>query len=203
MLSTIVARGLVGIAFLGIFQGSPLPFDVRARQELLFGKGQGEEGSYYDVVITRQPEEGVAIKLPYTSKGGKFYFDLHHRIDMKPDFAFPAEVTTVVEVITGGTNSLGRFTISETIDKQGETNGTVVKVSTAPVDRYVVPVSTKTVTLNTQPGPQSISIVGRSQTISRNGAVARVEAPGARIAVVSNFRFEDASQVNPLKKTTP
>src|SRR5207245_4741331 len=54
---------------------------------------------YYDVVITRQPTQGILIKLPYTKKGGKFSFDLHHRMAMTEDFGLPAEVTTVVEVL--------------------------------------------------------------------------------------------------------
>jgi hypothetical protein len=180
-----------------------LPFDVRARKELTFGQGQASKQTYYDVVVTRIPDDGVAIKLPYTSKGGKFHFDLHHRVTLTPDFVFPAEVTTVVEVLTGGTNSLGVFTISGTIDKDGKADEPIVKVSTAGLDRYVTPIARKSVTFSTQRGPQSISVVGKYQTITRNGAVTRVETPGARIAVVSNFKFEDASEVNPTKMTIP
>src|SRR5262245_60247716 len=86
-------------------QGEPLPFEMRARPELQFGKGETTSASYYDVVVTRQADAGVALKLPYTLKGGRLHFDLHHRLAVPPDFEFPAEVTTVVEVITGGTNS--------------------------------------------------------------------------------------------------
>jgi hypothetical protein len=203
MLSSLFARGLIGAFLFGALQGDPLPFDVRAKQEMVFGKGQTTGQSYYDVVITRQTDNGVAIKLPYTPKGGKFFFDLHHRIALSPDFALPAEVTTVVEILTGGTNSLGVYTLSSTIDKDGKLEETVVRASKAEADRFITPVSSKTVTVATQPGPQSISIVGKSQTISRNGGITRVETPGARIAIVSNLRFEDASQRNPLKKVTP
>src|SRR3989475_9899124 len=90
--------------------GKDIAFDIRARQTLLMGKGAASGSTYYDVVITRQPTQGILIKLPYTKKGGKFSFDLHHRIAMTEDFGLPAEVTTVVEVLSGGTTNLGGFT---------------------------------------------------------------------------------------------
>jgi len=88
-------------------EGKDIPFDVRARQNLLMGKGSNSGSPYYDVIITRQPTQGILIKLPYTKKGGKFSFDLHHRIAMTEDFGLPAEVTTVVEVLSGGRPVLG------------------------------------------------------------------------------------------------
>ena len=56
------------------------------------------DAEYYDVVITQQPTSGVLFKLPYTRKGGKFTFDLHHRIGMTVDFGLPAEVRIEVVV---------------------------------------------------------------------------------------------------------
>jgi hypothetical protein len=96
-------------------EAKDLQFDVRARENLMMGKGTATGSAYYDVVITKQPNAGVLIKLPYTRKGGRFTFDLHHRIAMTEDFGLPAEVTTVVEVLTGGTTSIGTYTISETV----------------------------------------------------------------------------------------
>src|SRR4051812_14916726 len=90
------------------------PFDVRAKDTLILGKGAPSGATYYDVPITRQPTAGVLIKLPYTVKGGKFTFNMHHRISMVPDFA-AAEVTTTIEVITGGTVSIGTYTMSNVI----------------------------------------------------------------------------------------
>ena len=84
-----------------------LPYDVRARQNLLMGKGNVSGSEYYDVIITRQPTAGVLIKLPYTKKGGKFSFDLHHRIAMTDNFGLPAEVTTVVGVLQPGVRADG------------------------------------------------------------------------------------------------
>src|SRR6476661_663285 len=92
-----------------------IDFEVRARQNLLMGKGTETGQAYYDVVITKQPTAGVLIKLPYTKKGGKFSFDLHHRIAMTDDFGLPAEVTTVVEILSGGTTSIGAYTIVDEI----------------------------------------------------------------------------------------
>ena len=51
-------------------------FDIRAKQNLLMGKGAASGQAYYDVVITKQPTSGVLIKLPYTKKGGKFSFEI-------------------------------------------------------------------------------------------------------------------------------
>ena len=42
-----------------------------------------------------------------------FSFDLHHRVSLDPDFVYPADITTNVEVLSGGTTSIGTFTIVE------------------------------------------------------------------------------------------
>src|ERR1043166_374715 len=142
-------------------EGKDIPFDIRARQNLLMGKGGTSGSLYYDVVITRQPTQGILIKLPYTKKGGKFSFDLHHRIAMTEDFGLPAEVTTVVEVLTGGTTSIGVYTIADTINEGDKFHEGIAKASKAEIDKFVTPMSTKSFIIDIRPGPQSISIVGK------------------------------------------
>jgi hypothetical protein len=176
-----------------------LAFDVRARENLLMGKGATSGAEYYDVVITRQPNAGVLIKLPYTRKGGKFSFDLHHRIAITDDFGLPAEITTVVEVLTGGTTSIGVYTIADTINSSDKFPETINKASDAEIDRFVTPMSKKSVTLDIRPGPQSISIVGQMLIITRGKTTTRIDTPGTRIAAVSNFKFQEAQQGVPLR----
>jgi hypothetical protein len=180
-------------------QEKDVDFDIRARQNLLMGKGANTGQLYYDVVITRQPTAGVLIKLPYTKKGGKFTFDLHHRIAMTDDFGLPAEVTTVVEALSGGTTSVGVYTISDKINPGDKFDEPIIKTSSAEIDKYVTPLSRKTITLDIRPGPQSISIVGQMLIISRGTTTTRIDTPGTRIATVSNFRFQETSQGTPLK----
>ena len=184
-------------------QSNQLQFDVRARQNLLLGKGDLTGREYYDVIITRQPNAGVLIKLPYTQKGGKFSFDLHHRVPMTNEFGFPAEVTTIVEVLTGGTLSLGTFTIADTVSLDDKFDEPITKISKAEIDQYVTPFSRKTIVLTTRPGPQSVSIVGQTLVITRGGTTTRIDTQGTRIAAVSNFKFEEAAAVNPLRLSTP
>src|SRR6266478_3925219 len=168
-----------------------LPYDVRARQNLLMGKGNVSGSEYYDVIITRQPTAGVLIKLPYTKKGGKFSFDLHHRIAMTDNFGLPAEVTTVVEVLSGGTSSLGVYTIADKINSGNKFDEPIVKASAAEIDKFVTPMSRKTVTMDIRPGPQSISIVGQMLIITRGTTTTRIDTPGTRVAAVSNFKFQE------------
>src|SRR5947207_10210671 len=175
-------------------EGKDIPFDIRARQNLLMGKGSNSGSPYYDVIITRQPTQGVLIKLPYTKKGGKFSFDLHHRIAMTEDFGLPAEVTTVVEILSGGTTSSGVFTIADKINPGDKFDEPIIKASAAEIDKYVTPLSRKTITLDIRPGPQSISIVGQMLVISRGTTTTRIDTPGTRIATVSNFKFQEAQQ---------
>src|ERR1700757_221608 len=175
-------------------QSQAMPFDIRARQTLLMGKGATSGTPYYDVVITRQPTQGILIKLPYTKKGGKFPFDLHHRIAMTEDFGLPAEVTTVVEVLTGGTTSIGVYTISDTINQGDKFQETIVKASRAEIDKFVTPMSSKSFNIDIRPGPQSISIVGQELIITRAKTTRRIDTPGTRIAAVSNFKFQEAPQ---------
>ena len=181
-------------------QSQAIPFDIRARQALLMGKGATTGTPYYDVVITNQPTQGILIKLPYTKKGGKFSFDLHHRIGMSADFGFPAEVTTVVEVLSGGTTSLGVFTISDKINAGDKFEEPIVKASSAEIDKFVTPMSRKMITLDIRPGPQSISIVGQMLIITRDKTTTRIDTPGTRIASVSNFKFEETPIGAPLEK---
>src|SRR5215813_2534190 len=180
--------------------GPSIPFEIRARQALLMGKGVNSGSPYYDVVITRQPTQGILIKLPYTKKGGKFSFDLHHRIAMTEDFGLPADVTTVVEVLSGGTTSLGVFTIADKINAGDKFDEPVVKASNAEIDRFVTPMCRKTFTMDIRPGPQSISIVGQMLVITRGATTTRIDTPGTRIAAVSNFKFEEAPLGAPLER---
>ena len=174
-------------------------FDVRAKQTLLMGKGAATNRSYYDVVITKDPVSGVLIKLPYTKKGGKFTFDLHHRIAMTEDFGLPAEVTTVVEILSGGTTSVGAYTIADKVNPGDKFDESINKTSSAEIDKYVTPLSRKTITLDIRPGPQSISIVGQMLIISRGTTTTRVDTPGTRIATVSNFKFQETPQGTTLR----
>jgi hypothetical protein len=192
MISTFIALLLALTPFAQ--EAKELQFDVRARQNLLMGTGASTGQPYYDVVITRQPTAGVLIKLPYTKKGGKFSFDLHHRIAMTNDFGLPAEVTTVVEVLTGGTTSIGVYTIADTINSGDQFNEAITKASNAEIDKFVTPMSRKAVTLDIRPGPQSISIVGQMLIITRGKSTTRIDTPGTRIAAVSNFKFEETTQ---------
>src|SRR2546425_11049220 len=121
-----------------------IDFDIRAKQSLLMGKGATSGRPYYDVVITRDPTAGVLIKLPYTKKGGKFTFDLHHRIAMTNDFGLPAEVTTVVEILSGGTTSIGVYTIADKVNTGDKFDESINKASSAEIDKYVTPLSKKT-----------------------------------------------------------
>src|SRR5688572_11549445 len=172
-------------------QTGPLAFEVRAPQNLLLGKGETTGATYYDVIVTRQPPSGVLVKLDYNRRDTKFSFDLHHRVSLDPSFALPAEVTTIVEVLSGGTTSMGTFTISSTINPGDVFDEPIAKVSQAEFDRYVTPIGRKTITLNTIPGSQSLSIVGQAVIITRGTRTERRESPNARIAMVSNFKFEE------------
>ena len=176
-----------------------IDFEIRARQNLLMGKGSNTGRPYYDVVVTKTPTSGVLIKPPYTKKGGKFSFDLHHRLAMTDDFGLPAEVTTVVEILSGGTTSIGAYTISDKINPGDKFDEAINKASAAEIDRYVIPLTRKTFTLDIRPGPQSISIVGQMLIISRGATTTRVDTPGTRIATVSNFKFQEVSPGAPLR----
>jgi hypothetical protein len=187
------------LAWTPFAQDGNIQFDIRARQNLLMGKGATSGVDYYDVIITRQPNAGVLIKLPYTKKGGKFSFDLHHRIAITEDFGLPADVTTVIEVLSGGATSHGVYTVSDKINQGDKFDETIIKASKAEIDRFVTPLSRKSVTLDIRPGPQSISIVGQMLIITRGTTTTRIDTPGTRIAAISNLKFQEAPQGTPLK----
>jgi hypothetical protein len=197
MILTLISMLLFWTAFAQELKNAP--FDIRAKANLMMGKGSNTGRSYYDVVITKDPTSGVLIKLPYTKKGGKFTFDLHHRLAMTEDFGLPAEVTTVIEILSGGTTSVGAYTIADKVNPGDKFDESIAKTSTAEIDKYVTPLSRKTITLDIRPGPQSISIVGQMLIISRGTTTTRVDTPGTRIATVSNFQFQESTQGTSLR----
>jgi hypothetical protein len=172
--------------------GNVLPFEIRADKNLIFGKGEKSNETYYDAVITNEPSKGILVKLPYTQKGGVFSFDLHHRISLTPNYA-DAEVTTIVEVITGGGTSVGVYTLIDKITAASQFDETIAKVSTAEVDRYVTPLSRKTITIETKSGPQTVSIVGKTSIVTRGSTSTRIDTPGIRIAAISRLKFAEAT----------
>src|SRR5882672_9859710 len=128
-------------------QGNVLPFEIRADKNLILGKGEKSGETYYDAVITKEASKGVLVKLPYTQKGGRFTFDLHHRVSLTPNFA-EAEITTIIEVVTGSGTSLGVYNLIEKIGPNSQFDETIAKVSTAEVDRYVTPLSRKSISID-------------------------------------------------------
>jgi hypothetical protein len=188
MLGTLLAFFM---AISPLAQQPELKWDLRAAEKLLMGKGQTTGRAYYDVVITRQPTAGILIKLDYTRRPTKFSFDLHHRLSLDPNFTYPAELLTNIEVLSGGTTSIGTYTISTTIKSGDVFHESINKVSNADVDRYVTPFGTRRIELSLIPGSQSISIVGQSVIVTRGTRTTRVETPGQRVAVVSNFKYEE------------
>src|SRR5437016_13050212 len=104
---------------------------------------------------------------------------------MTADFGLPAEVTTVVEVLSGGTTSLGVFTIADNINAGDKFDEPIIKASSAEIDKFVTPMFRKTFTMDIRPGPQSISVVGQMLIITRDKTTTRIDTPVTRIADVS------------------
>jgi len=173
-------------------QGAALPFEIRANTNLILGKGEKSGETYYDTVITKEASKGVLVKLPYTQKGGRFTFDLHHRVVLTPNF-MEGEITTIIEVVTGSGTSVGVYNLIDKIGPASQFDETIAKVSTAEVDRYVTPLSRKTITINTLPGPQTLSIVGKTTILTRGSASNRVDTPGVRMATISRIKFTEAT----------
>jgi hypothetical protein len=172
--------------------GKDLPFDIRADKNLVLGVGEKSAETYYDVIVTRDATKGVIVKLPYTQKGGKFTFDLHHRVSLVPTFA-DAEITTIIEVINGGGTSVGIYTLIDRINAASKFDEAIVKVSTAEVDRYITALSRKSISIDTVPGPQTLSIVGKTSIVMRDASSTRIDTPGVRIATVSRLKFAEAT----------
>src|SRR5574339_290981 len=55
-------------------KNAELRYEVRADASRLFGKGQTSGVNYYDVIVTRQPNAGIPIKLDFTRQNTTFSF---------------------------------------------------------------------------------------------------------------------------------
>jgi hypothetical protein len=114
----------------------------------------------------------------------------------------PAELMMVFEVVTGGANILGRFTMLHDIALDTMPVEPIDRASEEEIDRYVSPLMIRTVTIKTDPGPQSISLVGKNLNITREGRALVVDTPGTRIAMVSNIQFEETREGTTLEFET-
>ena len=194
MASVLLVQPALGQDTAAPIEGELLLLDVRAREALTFGTGVESGDRYFDVPITQQANQGVLLKLGYTQRGGELSFDMHHRAGLSDEFGLPAEIMTVIEIITGASNRLGSYTLLSQVSQDAQSDEAIDRASTAEVDRYVAPLGRKHITIKTDPGPQSISVVGRELTISRDGFVTYIDTPGTRIAMISNIQFEETRQ---------
>lgn len=194
LLSLVALTGAIGAGPLGPQAGEAPLLEVRAREALRFGAGISSGSDYFDVPIVGQADQGVLIKLGYTQRGGELSFDLHHRAALSGDFGLPAELMTVVDVLSGSSTPLGTFTLLSNVTQNAAPDEEIERASDAEVDRYVSPLGRRTIRIQTEPGPQSVAIVGRELTITREGFITHIDTPGTRIAMVSNIRFVETRQ---------
>jgi hypothetical protein len=88
---------------------------------------------------------------------------------------------------------VGVYTLIDKITASSQFDETVAKVSTAEVDRYITPLSRKTITIETMKGPQTLSIVGKTSIVTRGATSNRVDTPGIRVASISRMKFTEAT----------
>lgn len=193
LLTLALLTGAIGARALPQTGEAPL-LEVRAREALRFGAGVSSGSDYYDVPIVRQADQGVLIKLGYTQRGGELSFDLHHRAALSEEFGLPAELMTVVDVLSGSSTPMGTFTLLSNVGESASPDEEIDRASDAEVDRYVSPLGRRTIRIKTEPGPQSVAIVGRELTITREGFITHIDTPGTRIAMISNIRFVETRQ---------
>ena len=165
---------------------------VRCPAELGVGVSTGRV--FCDVLIGRDPSEGILVALPPHTGPITLTFDLHNRHtyseeQVRAGRAF-ARYLAVVGVLTMNNDLVSRAVVvsefrvpRDLFDRVGGGAGpTGLKA--------VAPLSIESVTVELRADLDQVSLLGERLTISRPDGEYRFAAPGQPVAAVSNIRVE-------------
>ena len=170
------------------------PAKVNCPQSL--GLGVQSARTFCDVIITRDPAEGVIVQLPAHTGAVTLTFDLHNRHTYSEELAKTSRgyrrYTAMVGLLASDNTPLGRAVISsefrnvrDLFDRISGGSGPGGVKAVAPTG--VEPV---TVVIPADEPTESVSIVGLKLTESRIDGTEPFLASGRPVAIISNVMLE-------------
>ena len=173
----------------------------------VLGQGMQTARSFCDVVITRDPAEGVIIPLPPHTGAVTLTFDLHNRHTFSEELAKTTRgfrrYTAMVGLLAADNTPLGRAVVhnefrnvKDLFDRISGGTGPGGVKAVAPMG--VEPV---TIVIPADEPTDSLSIVGLRLIESRTDGSDQFVASGRPIAIVSNVMLQ--YRPGPPPRTTP
>jgi hypothetical protein len=173
----------------------------------LLGQGMQTARSFCDVIITRDPAEGVIIPLPPHTGAVTLTFDLHNRHTFSEELAKTTRgfrrYTAMVGVLAADNTPLGRAVVhnefrnvKDLFDRIAGGTGPGGVKAVAPTG--VEPV---TIVIPADEPTDSLSIVGLRLIESRTDGSDQFVAAGRPIAIISNVTLQ--YRPGPPPRTTP
>ena len=170
------------------------PAKVNCPQAL--GQGLQTSRAFCDVIITRDPAEGVIVQLPAHTGAVTLTFDLHNRHTYSEELAKTSRgyrrYTAMVGLLASDNTPLGRAAISSEFRNVKDLFDRIAGGSGPGGVKAVAPTGVEpvTVVIPADEPTQSISIVGLKLTESRIDGTEPFLASGRPVAIISNVMLE-------------
>ena len=162
----------------------------------VLGVGVQTGRTFCDVIITRDPAEGIIIPLPPHTGAVTLTFDLHNRHTYSEELARTARgfrrYTALVGLLATDNTPLGKAVVhgeyrnaKDLYDRIGGGTGPAGVKAVAPTG-----VESVTVVIPADEPTESVSVVGLRLTEVRVDGTTATEAPTRPVAIISNVMLE-------------
>jgi len=177
---------------------APLPPPKQEAPEIVcpapLGVGINTKLAYCDVLSSRDPAEGILIKLPQHRGPVTLTFDLHNR------HTYSEEQVKANRAFSHYTATIGILTMDNTLISRAVVDNEFRKVTDL-VDRVsggagpggvkaVAPTGSESVSITIPEEEQQVSILGEKLTVERLDGTATYSSVGRPIAIISNVMIE-------------
>jgi hypothetical protein len=170
------------------------PAKVTCPQAL--GQGLQTSRTFCDVIITRDPAEGVIVQLPAHTGAVTLTFDLHNRHTYSEELSKTSRgyrrYTAMIGLLASDNTPLGRAAISSEFRNVKDLFDRIAGGSGPGGVKAVAPTGVEPVTIviPADEPTQSISIIGLRLTESRIDGTEPFLASGRPVAIISNVMLE-------------
>jgi hypothetical protein len=158
------------------------------------GIGIKTKVAFCDIMSSRNPAEGVIIKLPPHQGPVTLTFNLHNRHTYSEDQVTPnrafSRYTATVGVLTADNTLVSRAVVQSEFRRAADFVDRVSGGAGPGGAKAVAPTGTEPVTITIPEEEQQVSILGEKVTVERLDGTATYSSAGRPIAVISNVQVE-------------
>jgi len=160
----------------------------------VLGEGARTKRSYCDVLVGRDPAEGILITIPAHSGPASVLFDLHNRLTyseeaVKANRAYQ-RFTATIGVLSLDNTLLSRFVVQSEFRTQADLVDRLLGGSGPGGLKAVAPTGTESIVLPVAEDVTQVSILGEKLSAVRVDGVDNFTTSGRPMAIVSNIMVE-------------